>query len=42
VAEKDYGLPVYTPELERAVEEGKNIFGGCMSMPSDPFFYTKM
>lgn len=31
-----YGLPVFTPELERDVKEGRTVLGGCVISGDDP------
>lgn len=36
VAEILYGLPHFTPELERALDEGQIVLGGCCVFGEDP------
>jgi hypothetical protein len=36
VARIQYGLPVFTPELEQELDEGRTVLGGCCIFGNDP------
>jgi hypothetical protein len=36
VARIQYGLPTFSPELEKDLDEGKVILGGCVMFGDDP------
>lgn len=39
VAEILYGLPIYSKELEKKLEKGKIILGGCCITNNSPLFH---
>ena len=36
IARYQYGMPVMDPDMERDIEKGKVVLGGCCIMDDDP------